>query len=270
MRGRGVRGARAAAQLTRRGARRRDRRPMIGVALADDQPLVRSGLRMIVEGEPDLHVVGEAADGAAAVDLVAGAAARRTPAGRADAGRRRARGDGTDRRGRGPHTGADADDLRPRRVRLPCDARGRLGLPAQGHARRGHRHRDPPGRPRRRRAAGPGPHPPAGRPVRRRAAATGGRTPRPAHRPRGRGAAAAGPRAVQRRDRRGAVHRRDHGQDPRGPRADEARAARPGAGRDPRPRAGPGPSPAYFPSRGPSSRTGSRPASSSERAREAR
>jgi len=41
------------------------------VALADDQPLVRSGLRMIVEGEPDLRVVGEAADGAAAVDLVA-------------------------------------------------------------------------------------------------------------------------------------------------------------------------------------------------------
>jgi DNA-binding NarL/FixJ family response regulator len=43
----------------------------ITVALADDQPLVRSGLRMIVEGEPDLHVVGEASDGAAAVDLVA-------------------------------------------------------------------------------------------------------------------------------------------------------------------------------------------------------
>ena len=42
----------------------------ITVALADDQPLVRSGLRMIVEGEPDLCVVGEAADGTAAVDLV--------------------------------------------------------------------------------------------------------------------------------------------------------------------------------------------------------
>jgi DNA-binding NarL/FixJ family response regulator len=40
------------------------------VALADDQPLVRSGLRMILEGEPDLRVVGEAADGAAAVELV--------------------------------------------------------------------------------------------------------------------------------------------------------------------------------------------------------
>ncbi|HET7357559.1 MAG TPA: response regulator transcription factor [Nocardioidaceae bacterium] len=45
--------------------------PTISIALADDQPLVRSGLRMIVEGEPDLRVVGEAGDGAAAVDLVA-------------------------------------------------------------------------------------------------------------------------------------------------------------------------------------------------------
>jgi DNA-binding NarL/FixJ family response regulator len=44
---------------------------MITVAIADDQPLVRSGLRMILEGEPDIEIVGEAADGAAAVALVA-------------------------------------------------------------------------------------------------------------------------------------------------------------------------------------------------------
>ena len=43
----------------------------VRVALADDQPLVRSGLRVILEVEPDLEVVGEAADGAAAVELVA-------------------------------------------------------------------------------------------------------------------------------------------------------------------------------------------------------
>jgi DNA-binding NarL/FixJ family response regulator len=45
--------------------------PTIAVAIADDQPLVRSGLRMIVEGEPDLRVVAEAADGDQAVELVA-------------------------------------------------------------------------------------------------------------------------------------------------------------------------------------------------------
>jgi DNA-binding NarL/FixJ family response regulator len=35
--------------------------------IADDQDLVRTGFRMIIEGEADLTVVGEAADGAAAV-----------------------------------------------------------------------------------------------------------------------------------------------------------------------------------------------------------
>ncbi|HEX3004326.1 MAG TPA: response regulator, partial [Angustibacter sp.] len=44
--------------------------PVTTVAIADDQPLVRSGLRMIVEAEPDLTVVGEAADGEAALALV--------------------------------------------------------------------------------------------------------------------------------------------------------------------------------------------------------
>lgn len=43
---------------------------MISIVIADDQPLVRSGLRMILEGEHDLEVVGEAADGASAVEMV--------------------------------------------------------------------------------------------------------------------------------------------------------------------------------------------------------
>jgi DNA-binding NarL/FixJ family response regulator len=37
--------------------------------LVDDERLVRTGLRMILEAEPDLEVVGEAADGAEAVSL---------------------------------------------------------------------------------------------------------------------------------------------------------------------------------------------------------
>ncbi|GIH18937.1 response regulator transcription factor [Rugosimonospora africana] len=45
----------------------------IRVLLADDEPLVRRGLRAILESEPDLIVVGEADDGAAVV-----AQARRT------------------------------------------------------------------------------------------------------------------------------------------------------------------------------------------------
>ena len=37
---------------------------MIRVLIADDQALVRAGFRMILEAQPDLEVVGEAADGA--------------------------------------------------------------------------------------------------------------------------------------------------------------------------------------------------------------
>jgi DNA-binding NarL/FixJ family response regulator len=40
---------------------------MIGVLIADDQRLVRAGLRMILTSEPDLTVVGEAGDGHNAV-----------------------------------------------------------------------------------------------------------------------------------------------------------------------------------------------------------
>ena len=47
---------------------------MTTVAIADDQPLVRSGLRMILEAETDLTVVGEAADGGEAIALVTEAA----------------------------------------------------------------------------------------------------------------------------------------------------------------------------------------------------
>ncbi|MFF6805546.1 response regulator [Streptomyces sp. NPDC012616] len=42
----------------------------VRVVLADDQPLVRSGLRVLMADHPDLEVVGEAATGAEAVRLV--------------------------------------------------------------------------------------------------------------------------------------------------------------------------------------------------------
>jgi DNA-binding NarL/FixJ family response regulator len=43
----------------------------IRVLVADDQPLLRAGLRMILEETGDIEVVGEAADGAEAVRLAA-------------------------------------------------------------------------------------------------------------------------------------------------------------------------------------------------------
>jgi DNA-binding NarL/FixJ family response regulator len=41
---------------------------MIRVVLADDQELVRSGLRLLLSAQPDIEVVAEAADGVAALD----------------------------------------------------------------------------------------------------------------------------------------------------------------------------------------------------------
>jgi DNA-binding NarL/FixJ family response regulator len=41
----------------------------IRVVVADDQALVRAGFRVLVDSAPDLVVVGEAADGAQAVEL---------------------------------------------------------------------------------------------------------------------------------------------------------------------------------------------------------
>jgi len=43
---------------------------VIRVAIADDQELVRSGVRLILEGEADMQVVGEARNGEEATELV--------------------------------------------------------------------------------------------------------------------------------------------------------------------------------------------------------
>ena len=42
---------------------------MIRVLLADDQSLVRAGFKALLDARDDIEVVGEAADGAGAVDL---------------------------------------------------------------------------------------------------------------------------------------------------------------------------------------------------------
>jgi DNA-binding NarL/FixJ family response regulator len=43
----------------------------VSVVLVDDQPLLRTGFRMILHSTPDIVVVGEAGNGAQAVDVVA-------------------------------------------------------------------------------------------------------------------------------------------------------------------------------------------------------
>ena len=44
-----------------------DRRPTLRVLLADDHVTVRHGLRLLIDGEPDMRVIAEASDGDAAV-----------------------------------------------------------------------------------------------------------------------------------------------------------------------------------------------------------
>ena len=61
------------------------RRRMIRVVLADDQALVRAGLRSLLDAEDGIEVVGEAGDGVEAARLAAARPARRGAHGRAHA-----------------------------------------------------------------------------------------------------------------------------------------------------------------------------------------
>ena len=75
----------------------------IRLVIVDDQGMVRAGFRSLLAGEADFEVVGEAANGEEAIELVTRAAPRRHPDGHPDAGARRHRGDpaaGGGRRGR--------------------------------------------------------------------------------------------------------------------------------------------------------------------------
>ena len=42
----------------------------IRVVLVDDQALFRAGIRMVIDSQPDLSVVGEASDGREGIDIV--------------------------------------------------------------------------------------------------------------------------------------------------------------------------------------------------------
>ncbi|MGF2949173.1 response regulator [Microbacterium alcoholitolerans] len=47
-----------------------DATPIVRVVLVDDESLIRSGFRFVLAADPAIEVVGEAADGAAAIELV--------------------------------------------------------------------------------------------------------------------------------------------------------------------------------------------------------
>ena len=67
---------------------------MIRALIIDDEALVRAGLRMILESADDIAVVGEADDGAEAVEAIRALPPRCGPDGHPHAAPRRARRDG--------------------------------------------------------------------------------------------------------------------------------------------------------------------------------
>ena len=152
----------AAVRVTRASARwrRRPSKPTrspdvagrIRVLIVDDHAMVRRGMRDFLDLHDDLEVVGEAADGATALDADGGAAPRRRRHGPADARHGRHRRDGRDQgappgdRGRRHHQlhrgGPDHRRDRGRRQRVP--AQGRRGRrPGRGDPVRAQRRRLP-------------------------------------------------------------------------------------------------------------------------------
>ena len=205
-------------RLARRGvAPARGAAGVIRVLLADDQALVRAGFRALLDAQPDIDVVGEAADGAEAVAL----ARRRPDVVLMDVRMPRMDGlEATRADHRRPLAGTrvivlttfELDEYVFGALRAGAagfllkdiDPPDLLGARARGRRRRG--------------AARPAPHPAADRGVRRpgpRRDAVARRHARGAHAARARGAHARRPRALQRRDRRQARAVPADGQDPR-------------------------------------------------------
>ena len=213
----------------------------IRVLIADDQELVRTGLRMILTGEPDIEVVGEAADGARGGGDARALRPDVVLHGHPDAEARRPRGYAPDPRPAAAPpvslvlTTFDLDEYVYEALRAGASGFLLKDAPAEQLVAAI-----------RAAAAGDALLAPS---VTRRliervrpswAASRPRRWLARAHRARARGAAAAGPRAVQRRDRERALRRRGDGQDARRAAAGEARRPRPrpggGAGLRVRPR----------------------------------
>ena len=207
----------------------------IRVLLVDDQALLRTGFRMILEAQPDIEVVGEAVDGADAVRQVAALRpdvvlmdVRMPVMDGVEATAAIAAGGGDRAGARSSPPSTSTSTPSPRCGPAPAASCSRTCRPPSWPARSG---RSPPATPSSHRGSPAGcstgsrcTRPGAGG-ERRPGAGAGG-----AHRPRARGLRRGGAGADQRRDRRAAGPVGGDGEDAHRPGAGQAGAARPGAG----------------------------------------
>ena len=114
--------------------RKSDSAPMIRVALIDDDRLIREGLRMIIDNEPDLEVVLQASNGREGVALLQQPGDRRGPDGCAHAGHGWHRGHRPDHGSGGVAQSRDPHHFRARPIRLRRPPSGCQRLSAQTHS----------------------------------------------------------------------------------------------------------------------------------------
>ena len=120
------------------------------ILIADDHGIVRGGLKLLIERQPDMEVVAEAEDGVDAFEQALQTKPGPVRHGRLDAAHDRAPGRAPDPRAPARHAGARALDARRRALRVRRAQGGRVRLRAQARGRPGAAERDPRRAPRRR------------------------------------------------------------------------------------------------------------------------
>jgi DNA-binding NarL/FixJ family response regulator len=208
----------------------------IRIIIADDQAVVRSGFRAILEDEPDLEVVGDAADGIAAVEV---ARSRSADVVLMDVRMPRLDGLQATRRLAGPGVEDPIDVIVVTTFDLDDYVFGALRAGAAGFLLKD---ASPETLVTAIRTVASGHGLIAPEVTRRLIARFAAATPDPgpqaragtAERARARGAPGGRPRQVQRPDRAAPVHRGGHRQEPRLQRPAQARPSQPRPGRDPR------------------------------------
>ena len=121
----------------------------VKILIADDHGIVRSGVKLLLDRQPDMEVVAEAEDGVDALEQAVAAEAGRRGARRLDAAHDRPAGDARDQAAVAGHAGPDPVHARRRALPVRGAARGRRRLRAEARGRQGPGRRGPRGQPRR-------------------------------------------------------------------------------------------------------------------------